>query len=162
MLQEFPFKGAEQSLKALEEHELVSVAYFEGRASRVRPGKPVFRYAFEQLVNGEGNLPGLRLMSDPVFRASCQIEYNSALIAKAEGDIKTYETELTTLRGITMNGGDAALGVNEGGFMGLGKSSAVRERARWLLEKMGKSVEKLGVLERENGEMLKMLGSGKA
>ena len=53
LLQEFPFKGAEQSLKALEEHELVSVAYVEGRASIVRPGKPVFRYAFEQLVNGE-------------------------------------------------------------------------------------------------------------
>jgi hypothetical protein len=65
LLQDFPFKGAEQSLKALEEHELVSVSYVEGelrdggmradqpgRASRLRPGKPVFRYAFKELVNG--------------------------------------------------------------------------------------------------------------
>lgn len=56
LLQEFPFKGAEQSLKALEEHELVSFSYHEGRPSRVRPGKPVFRYAFEALVEGESRL----------------------------------------------------------------------------------------------------------
>ena len=60
LLQEFPFKGAEQSLKALEEHELVSVTYVDGRASKVRPGKPVFRYAFEAMVNGES---GLRLIA---------------------------------------------------------------------------------------------------
>ncbi|CAD6580112.1 MAG: mitochondrial escape protein 2, partial [Tremellales sp. Tagirdzhanova-0007] len=148
--EEFPFKGAEQSLKALEEHELVSVTYVEGRASVVRPGKPVFRYAFKQLVD------------DPVFRASCQIEYNTALIAKAESDIRLYETELATLKDITTNGGDAALGVSEGGFLGLGKSSTIRERSRWLLEKMGKSVDRLAVLERENGDMSKLLGSGSA
>lgn len=98
------------------------------------------------------------LTLDPVFRASCQIEYNAALISKAETDIKAYETELTSLRGIMINGGDAALGLNEGGFLGVGKHSAIRERARWLLEKMGKNVEKLGVLEKENGEMMKLLG----
>lgn len=53
VLQEFPFKGAEQSLKAMEEHELISVSYHAGRASRVKPGKPVFRYAFAALVDGE-------------------------------------------------------------------------------------------------------------
>ena len=37
----------------MEEHELISVSYVEGRASKVRPGKPVFRYAFEALVQGE-------------------------------------------------------------------------------------------------------------
>lgn len=30
LLQEFPFKGAEQALKAMEEHELVSVSYIDG------------------------------------------------------------------------------------------------------------------------------------
>jgi hypothetical protein len=52
-LQDFPFKGAEQSLKALEEHDLISISYHDGRASMVRPGKPVFRYAFKALVEGE-------------------------------------------------------------------------------------------------------------
>lgn len=52
LLQDFPFKGAEHSLKALEEHELVGVTYVDGRASRVKPGKPVYRFAFQSLVNG--------------------------------------------------------------------------------------------------------------
>jgi hypothetical protein len=37
----------------MEEHELISIAYYEGRADKIRPGKPVFRYAFEALVDGE-------------------------------------------------------------------------------------------------------------
>ncbi|WWD16211.1 hypothetical protein CI109_100637 [Kwoniella shandongensis] len=148
LLQDFPFKGAEQSLKALEEHELVSVTYIDGRASKVKPGKPVFRYAFEALVN------------DPVFKASCQIEYNTALINKAEADIKTYENELTTLKGITTEGGSEALGVS-GGWLGFGAHSAIRDRAKWLLDKMGKGVEKLGRLEKENEEMGKLLASGR-
>ncbi|KAK4684547.1 U4/U6 small nuclear ribonucleoprotein PRP31, partial [Tremellales sp. Uapishka_1] len=150
LLQEFPFKGAESSLKALEEHELVSVTYVDGRASKVKPGKPVFRYAFEDLVN------------DPVFKASCQIEYNTALIAKAESDIKTYETELTTLKTITSDGGDSALGVSGSGWLGMGKQGAIKDRAHWLLGKMGKNVEKLAKLEADNVEQLKVLASGRA
>jgi hypothetical protein len=58
LLQDFPFKGHEQALKAMEEHDLVGISYVEGRASKVKPGKPVYRYAFQQLVNGE-SLPFL-------------------------------------------------------------------------------------------------------
>ena len=53
LLQNFPFKGNEQALKAMEEHELISVSYVDGRAESVRPGKPVFRYAFQRLVDGK-------------------------------------------------------------------------------------------------------------
>ena len=53
-------------------------------------------------------------------------------------------------------------GLTEGMFAVFGKSTAVKERARWLLEKMGKSVEKLGGLEKDNAEMMKLLsGSNK-
>jgi len=90
------------------------------------------------------------------------MEYNAVVISTAETTIKSCENELSQLKEITTNGGDAALGVNHGGILGFGQSSAVKERARWLLEKMGKSVDKLGHLERENAEMLKVLGSGKA
>lgn len=62
LLQDFPFKGAEHSLKALEEHELVGVTYVDGRASRVKPGKPVYRYAFQSLVDGES-----RFMTNPIL-----------------------------------------------------------------------------------------------
>ncbi|OXM81077.1 exonuclease [Cryptococcus neoformans Bt63] len=148
MLQEFPFKGAEQSLKALEEHELVSVSYIDGRASMVKPGKPVFRYVFQALVN------------DPVFKSSCQIEYNNAIIAKSESDIKAYEQELMNLKNITTEGGSDALGVS-GGWLGLGGNSAIRDRGKWLLDKMGGLVDKVGKLEKENAEMVKVLSSGR-
>lgn len=53
LLQDYPFKGAESALKALEAHDLVQVSYVDGRPSMVRPGKPVFRHAFGKLVQGE-------------------------------------------------------------------------------------------------------------
>ncbi|WWC69163.1 uncharacterized protein I206_103099 [Kwoniella pini CBS 10737] len=152
LLQDFPFKGAEQALKALEEHELVSVSYIDGRASKVRPGKPVFRYAFEALVN------------DPIFKASNQIEYNTTLINKAENDIKTYENELNSLKGIISDGGSEALGVeNKNNWLGFTNgNSAIKERSKWLLDKMLKNINKTGKLEKENEEMMKILSSGTA
>ncbi|TYJ54332.1 hypothetical protein B9479_004997 [Cryptococcus floricola] len=150
LLQEFPFKGSEQSLKALEEHELVSVSYVDGRASMVKPGKPVFRYAFQALVN------------DPVFKASSQIEYNTAVIAKSESDIQKYEQELQQLKNITSDGGSEALGISGGWLsLGLGGNRAIRDRGRWLLDKMGDLVDKVGNLERENKECVKVLKTGR-
>ncbi|KAL7421170.1 mitochondrial escape protein 2 [Cryptotrichosporon argae] len=150
LLQDFPFKGAEASLKALEEHELVSVTYVDGRASRLKPGKPVYRYAFEALVN------------DAVFKASCQIDYNTVLLGKAEADIKAVEAELSALKDITADGGDEALGVSRSSWLGLGKSSAIRDRARWLLEKLQKNVDKVHKLEADNAEQVKVLAAGRA
>ncbi|WWC89726.1 uncharacterized protein L201_004651 [Kwoniella dendrophila CBS 6074] len=154
LLQEFPFKGSEQSLKALEEHELVSVTYVDGRASKVKPGKPVFRYAFQALVN------------DPVFQSSIQIEYNTTLITKAENEIIKYENELTNLKSIITQGGPEALGVPNTSWSSLpllgGNNSAIKERSKWLLDKMLKNVEKTIKLEKENEEMIKVLASGRA
>lgn len=98
---------------------------------------------------------------DPVFRAFNQIEYNSAIIASADSSIKSCETELSTLKEITANGGDDALGVTGSSWLGLGKHSAIKDRARWLMDKMGKNVDKLSKLEGENEEMMKVLSSGR-
>ena len=149
LLQEFPFKGSEQSLKALEEHELISVSYVDGRPDKIRPGKPVFTYVFKDLVR------------DTVFAASCQIEFNNAIIAKAESDIKACEAELTTLKEIASNGGEQALGLSDS-FLGLGGGNALKARAKWLLQTMSGSLEKLNKLEKDNAENVKLLSSGKA
>jgi len=101
----------------------------------------------------------MALTTDPVFRATSQIEYNNAVIVKTEGEIQKCEEELQKLKEITTNGGGEALGV-EGGFLGLGKMSAIKDRARWLLEKMGKNVDKLNTLEKDNSENVKVLASG--
>lgn len=94
-----------------------------------------------------------------MFKASSQIEYNNAVITKTDDEIKDYEEELQKLREITANGGAEALGVN-GEWYSLGTKTAIRDRARWLLDKMGKSVDKLNGLEKDNAEMVKILSSG--
>lgn len=90
-----------------------------------------------------------------------QIEYNTTLIASAESTIVKAEAELSQLQAIIADGGDEKLGVPDSGWLGLGKNSAIKERAKYLLDKMGKGVEKLNKLEAENAEMLKMLSMGK-
>jgi len=97
-----------------------------------------------------------------VFKSSNQIEFNTQVIDSADSKIRAYETELSTLKDITADGGDDKLGVNGSNWLGMGKHSAIKERAKWLLEKMGKNVEKLGKLEKENEEMLKVLSDGRA
>lgn len=53
LLQDFPFKGQEAALKAMEEHDLIAVSFMDGRPSMIRAGKPVYRQAFQRLVSGE-------------------------------------------------------------------------------------------------------------
>jgi hypothetical protein len=113
----------------------------------IRPGKPVFRYAFQRLV------------SDPIFAASSQIEYDTAIIAKAESDIQKYETELLQLKEIAgSTGSSTAWSVVT---LGLSGKSAAEERAGYLLGKMSKAVEKVEKLEKEVEVCKKALAVGK-
>lgn len=64
------------------------------------------------------------------------------------------------LKNITTEGGSDALGVS-GGWLGLGGNSAIKDRGKWLLDKMGGLVDKVGKLEKENAEMVKVLSSGR-
>ncbi|KAH0830288.1 RNA12 protein-domain-containing protein [Lanmaoa asiatica] len=64
VLANFPFKGDEFALRSMEHAELISIGTMDGRPSAIRPGKPVFKYVFERLVN------------DPVFRATQDMAVN--------------------------------------------------------------------------------------
>lgn len=72
MLVNFPFKGDEAALRAMEQAELITIGTHNGKSSNVpshpllirqlkcvaerpsviRPGKPVYHYVFERLVSG--------------------------------------------------------------------------------------------------------------
>jgi hypothetical protein len=70
LLVEFPFKGDETPLRNMEQAELITIGTYNGeqhlflsliskcslpaagRPSIIRPGKPVYKYVFEQLVSG--------------------------------------------------------------------------------------------------------------
>ena len=120
------------------------------------PSSPWSTVSLSSLITSHADSP------DPVFRSFNQIEYNLAVIASSDSSIKACEAELSTLKEITADGGDDKLGVNGSSWLGMGKHSAIRERAKWLLDKMGKNVDKLGKLEKENEEMMKVLSSGSA
>lgn len=49
----WPFKGNESALQALEQHDLIAITHKNGRPADIVPGKPIYRTAFKQLVNGE-------------------------------------------------------------------------------------------------------------
>ncbi|GHJ88128.1 hypothetical protein NliqN6_4530 [Naganishia liquefaciens] len=186
ILQDFPFKGQEAALKAMEEHDLIAVSFVDGRPSMIRAGKPVYRQAFQRLV------------ADPVFAATCKIDQANVLIAKADSEIKTFEQELLQLREIspeqhpglvkhaasaTWSGvtfipravgyivtpwnwsifGDSDSAKSRAGSTTSVKpAEAVNARRLWLLEKLGKSVQKMQTLEAEVAECKDFLKTGKA
>jgi len=97
-----PFKSADGPLRALEQAELVTVVHRDGRPSVIRPGKPVYRHAFQSLV------------ADPVFRASNELAINAAAASGAAADLKAAEDELVKLASLfssqskfTIGGGNA-------------------------------------------------------
>jgi len=120
---------------------------FLGRPSVIRPGKPVYHYVFERLVNGKFVLLSVMSSSsvhysDSVFRATQEIAYNNKLIAVVTDTIKSCETELLALKDI------------KGKFSGyIQWNDPSENRARYLLRKMEESERKLETLERNNEDL---------
>lgn len=142
LLSEFPFKGYDTNLKAMEEHGLIFITATAGGRTcpaMVRPGKPVFRESFRSLVD------------EPIFHAMCQIEYNTAVTKKAEADIADLETELAKLKSITSDGDH--LGVATNGWFG--KGSSIHQRAQYLAEELGKRMDKIRKADADSAEQLK-------
>ncbi|KIJ60595.1 hypothetical protein HYDPIDRAFT_32020 [Hydnomerulius pinastri MD-312] len=140
VLSEFPFKGDELPLRSMEHAELISIGTSNGRPSVIRPGKPVFKYVFERLVN------------DPVFKATQDIAVNDKLISSAETTIKSCEAELATLHEVTGS---------ESFFQSLWRSRrASTERKKYLFKKMYVAQTKIQTLERQNVELKRTLAKG--
>ncbi|KAF8475410.1 RNA12 protein-domain-containing protein [Gautieria morchelliformis] len=137
VLLDFPFKGDESPLRAMERAELISITTKDGRPSTIRPGKPVHRYVFQ------------RLLADEVFKATQDITYNESLISGMESKIKSVESELLMLKDI-LSGPDRYTAT----------MSRIINRASYLKDKMFEAQQKIARLEGENAE-LKMVLSGK-
>ncbi|KAJ3728841.1 RNA12 protein-domain-containing protein [Lentinula raphanica] len=135
VLLDYPFKGDESPLRSMEHAELISIATRDGRPTVIRPGKPVYRWVFECLVN------------DPIFRATQEIEFNNQLVSIAETTIRSCEEELLKLAEIKHVNGSS---------IWFGEDSASR-RSQYLLKKMMESERKLEGLERKNVELKKTL-----
>ncbi|CDO69022.1 hypothetical protein BN946_scf184834.g29 [Trametes cinnabarina] len=138
VLMDFPFKGDETPLRNMEHAELISIGTINGRPSTIKPGKPVYKYVFEQLVQ------------DPTFQATQDIAFNEKVIASAEATVRACEDELLTLKD-----------VDAGTASWWGSKRAVEMRANHLLRKMRAAQDKVEALERQNGQLKKVLAKAK-
>ncbi|KAI6151037.1 RNA12 protein-domain-containing protein [Pisolithus tinctorius] len=137
ILVDFPFKGDETPLRAMENAELISIVIMNGRPSTIRPGRPVLTYVFQQLVH------------DPVFRATQDLALNQILISSAESMVKSWESELNTLQEMAMRESWTQR------LWRTGRASA--ERARYLSKKMYAAQQKIQTLEKQNTELRRVL-----
>lgn len=137
ILVDFPFKGDEAPLRAMENAELISIVIWNGRPSTIRPGRPVLKYCFQQLVH------------DPVFQATQDLALNQTLISSAETAVKSCESELNTLQ---------EMAVRESWTHRLwGRGRASAERMRYLSRKMYAAQQKIQSLEKQNAELRRVL-----
>ncbi|KAF8519313.1 RNA12 protein-domain-containing protein [Hysterangium stoloniferum] len=120
VLLDFPFKGNENALRAMEHAELISISTVNGRPWTIGPGKPIHRYVFE------------RLLSDRVFQATQEIACNELIISGAESTIKSAEAELVMLKDISI------------------KSKKLDVRVNDLTTKLQDASRKIGTLENRN------------
>ncbi|KAJ4488366.1 exonuclease [Lentinula aciculospora] len=134
VLLDYPFKGDEIPLRSMEHAELIAISTHDGRPTVIRPGKPVYRWVFERLVN------------DPIFRATQEIEFNTQLVFIAETTIKSCEEELLKLGEISKHASSNWL-----------TEDAWSRRSQYLMKKMMESERKLESLERKNAELKKIL-----
>ncbi|KAF8589948.1 exonuclease [Ramaria rubella] len=134
VLLDFPFKGDESALRAMEHAELISITTVEGRPATIRPGKPIHRYVFQ------------RLLTDRVFRATQDIAYNELLISGAQSVIQSAESELVMLKDIVSGSWSIGSGVRR-----------ANNRALYLTDKMQDALQKMKKLERENAGLKKVL-----
>ncbi|EIW85363.1 hypothetical protein CONPUDRAFT_135128 [Coniophora puteana RWD-64-598 SS2] len=138
VLLEFPFKGDEASLRAMEHSELISIGTSNGRPSTIRPGRPVFRCVFERLVN------------DAIFQATQDIAFNDKLISSQESTIRSCESELATLKEISST--------ERASFWGRRKASS--ERRDYLFKKIAAAQTKIQELDKRTAELKKVLAKG--
>ncbi|KAM5539125.1 hypothetical protein V8D89_007348 [Ganoderma adspersum] len=140
VLTDFPFKSEsdETSLRSMELAELITIGTVNGRPSTIKPGKPVYKWVFERLVQ------------DPAFQASQDIAFNKKVIASSETTVKACENELLTLKD-----------VDAGTANWWGSKRAVEMRANFLLKKMRAAQEKIETLERQNTQLKKMLAKAR-
>lgn len=82
-------EGGHDALKALEQAEMISITTKNGRPYSVRAARPVYKAAFQ------------RLLEDTVFCASLELERLNALLAAESSGISKIENELTLLKDIS-------------------------------------------------------------
>ncbi|KAF8644113.1 hypothetical protein AX16_008642 [Volvariella volvacea WC 439] len=136
VLLRFPFNGDDEPLQRMEHAELISIVVQEGRPAIIKPGRPLYKWAF------------VRLLNDAAFQAAQDILYNEKLISRCSRTITNCEQELALLK--TLQGMESKW---------WWQSSATSRRVQQLLDKMVSAERKVELAEKTNKELQERLAT---
>ncbi|WEW61805.1 mitochondrial escape protein 2 [Emydomyces testavorans] len=122
-------KDGENTIRALEQAELISVTTLNGRPSTIKPGRPVYAAAFKRLVD------------DDVLRCRLGLRTLGEQIAMETANINKYEGELQVLGSLEK------------------EPKEIRPRVRWLLANLAGSQANIEKYEQESAGLKQILQS---
>ncbi|KAF9214507.1 mitochondrial escape protein 2 [Podila verticillata] len=118
------FKNDESHFGALEQAELITIVHKNGRPFAVRPGKPIYRAAFQEILNDTG------------FAAVMELESASQMEKDEMLKVAKWEAELREL--------SALLHTDGSWIFGRGRVPVeIDTRVKWLMRKLAESHAKV-------------------
>ncbi|KAG0001952.1 mitochondrial escape protein 2 [Entomortierella chlamydospora] len=124
------FRNEDAPFAALEQAELISIVHKNGRPFAVRPGKPIYTAAFQNILEDVG------------FCAVMEIESTSRLQKEEMANVAKWEAELKDLASLLKNDGSWMFG---GGRV----PKEVDTRVKWLMAKLADSHAKIEKYEQD-------------
>ncbi|KAG0347787.1 mitochondrial escape protein 2 [Podila humilis] len=124
------FKNDEAPFSAMEQAELVTIGHKNGRPFVVRPGKPIYRAAFREILSDEG------------FAAVMDLESSTFLDKEEMVKVAKWESELRELSNLLHTDGTWLFG-------GGRTPKEVETRVKWLMKKLAESHTKIETYEIE-------------
>ncbi|KAG0042886.1 mitochondrial escape protein 2 [Gryganskiella cystojenkinii] len=124
------FKNDEAPFSAMEQAELINIGHKNGRPYSVRPGKPIYRAAFQEILADDG------------FAAVMDLESSTFLDKEEMAKVAKWEGELRELSNLLHTDGSWIFG---GGRV----PKEVDGRVKWLMKKLQESHVKIEKYEKE-------------
>ncbi|KAF9166317.1 mitochondrial escape protein 2 [Actinomortierella ambigua] len=124
------FKNDESPFAYMEEAELISIVHKNGRPFLVKPGKPIYRAAFRELLLDSG------------FAAVMSLDTMTFLEKVEQANVNKYETELKELSSLLHQDGSWIFGSGR-------VPKEIDTRVKWLMKKLATSHEKIAGYEQE-------------
>ncbi|KAF9298565.1 mitochondrial escape protein 2 [Linnemannia elongata] len=124
------FKNDETPFSAMEQAELISINHKNGRPFSIRPGKPIYKAAFQEILSDEG------------FKAVMDLESTTFLDKEEMAKVVKWEGELRELSTLLHQDGSWLFG---GGRV----PKEVDTRVKWLMKKLAESHTKIEKYEQE-------------
>ena len=121
------FKSDESAFMALEQAELITIVHKHGRPYGVRPGKPIYRAAFQQILRDIG------------FAAVMELEAATHLEKEEMIKVAKWEAELKELANMPYRQSGSWWPYSSGG----GLPKEVDARVQWLMKKLAESHAKV-------------------